>query len=118
MHGGGRMLEEDAIRRNRLFAELTDANDAEEVAIRWREYLEGMLSFPFTAKSTYSGSVTVTGLSRRDLCKHEMHVSVERNGGRLDVPLSSIKTVDASESTVKAVSDWHCWVKKGYRFGF
>jgi len=32
------------------------------------------------------------------------------------VPLSQLTAVDADESTVEAIGDWHYWLAQGYCF--
>jgi len=37
----------------------------------------------------------------------------ERNAA---VPLSQLTAIDADESTVEAIGDWHYWLAQGYCF--
>ena len=45
-----------------------------------------------------------------------MLVLIRRHSRNVSVPLSQLVAIDADESTVEAISDWHCWVKQSYGF--
>jgi hypothetical protein len=34
----------------------------------------------------------------------------------LAVPLSQLTAIDADESTIEAIGDWHYWLAQGYSF--
>ena len=124
-----RKLDRDEGREDRIANEvLADANDVEEQATGWFNYLEEKLEFPFTAKCTMvreisvlekGDEVEILGLAGSDECRYEMFVRMRwsRSDG-LAVPLSQLKLIgDAEGDTAEAIADWHYWVSKGGRLG-
>ena len=104
---------------------VVDCYTAEECAVGWYCYLEGKLSFPFTARCIATRSVSplkkkekaeVIGVAHEDDCLAEMFVLVSFAGRRVGVPLAQLKVVKADRATREAVEDWHYWLARGYSF--
>ena len=121
-------VKRDEDREERISMEIiVDAYGAEEQAMGWYYYLEEQIHFPFTAECTQKRAISplrigdevdVIGMAPEDECEREMFVTIRLDKGRLAVPLSQLKPVNATpEQTREAVEDWHYWVGTGYEFG-
>lgn len=116
----------DPIREGRIHNEaIVDANGPEEQAMGWYYYLDDRIRFPFQARCIASKltsplrkgeAVDVQRMAPEDACENDMLVLIRWQGRSLAVPLSQLIAVDANESTVEAVRDWHYWVAQGYSF--
>jgi Calcium binding protein from Anabaena CcbP. len=116
----------DPIREDRIHNEaIVDANGPEEQAMGWYYYLEDKIRFPFQARCIASKvtsplkkgeAVEVQRMAPEDACENDMLVLIRWQDRRLAVPLSQLIAVDADESTVEAIGDWHYWVAHGYCF--
>ena len=114
------------IREQRIHNEIiVDAYGPEEQALGWYYYLENQIKFPFTARCIASRivsplrkgeTVEVHGLAPEDSCTHDMLVLIRWHGRNVAVPLSQLTAIDADESTVEAIADWHYWLAQGYCF--
>lgn len=91
----------------------------------WCYYLEGKLSFPFTARCIASRSISplkkdekvqVIAMAREEDCLAEMFVLVPFGGRRVGVPLAQLGVVKVDHSTREAVEDWRYWRARGYAF--
>ncbi|MGA2721356.1 MAG: calcium-binding protein [Bryobacteraceae bacterium] len=60
--------------------------------------------------------VEVRRMAPEDACANEMLVLIRWQGRNLAVPLSQLVAIDADQSTVEAIGDWHYWVAQGYLF--
>ena len=58
----------------------------------------------------------VLRLAPEDACATDMLALVRWHGRKVAVPLSQLVALDADESTVEAIGDWHYWVAQGYCF--
>ena len=116
----------DEERENRIMMEaVVDAYGPDERALGWYYYLEGKLTFPFTARCVtkrpvsplkLKDKVKVIGTAPEDECMREMFVTIRWNDDELAVPLSQLEFVNGDQETREAVEDWHYWVKQGYEF--
>ena len=119
-------LRKSRIREERIHNEIVvDAYGPEEQSLGWYYYLESNIKFPFTARciATRVGSplrkgetVEVLRLAPEESCAHDMLVLIRWHGRNVAVPLSQLTAVDADESTVEAIADWHYWLAQGYCF--
>lgn len=123
-------VESDENREHRIKTEIiVDAEDKEERAMGWYDYLDDNLNVPFIAtlkkKSRKTATVEekkveVLGMAPDDECLKDMYVEVvEPNGKDEDVftaKLSDIVAIDADEETKEAIADWHYWLARGYKF--
>lgn len=119
-------LKRDLIREGRIHNEaIVDAYGPDEQAMSWYYYLEDKIRFPFQAKCITSRvvsplrkgeSVEVRRMASEDACTSDMLVLIRRQGRNMAVPLSQLAPVNADESTVRAIGDWHYWVAQGYLF--
>jgi hypothetical protein len=117
---------EDAVRENRISDEIiVDTYGEEEHAMAWYCYIEEKLHFPFSAMCDIrreisplqvGDEVKVTGMASDDECRHEMFVSIKWKGKTMAVPLFQLKAVQADDSTIEAIEDWHQRVNRGYQF--
>ena len=113
-------------RETRISGEaVVDCYTSEESAMGWYYYLEGKLSFPFTARCIAVRSVSplkkgeaveVVAMAREEDCEAEMFVLVPFGGRKIGVPLAQIKVVKADRNTREAVEDWLYWKARGYGF--
>jgi hypothetical protein len=118
--------EKDPVRENRIHNEaIADANGPEEQVMGWHCYLDDRIKFPFRAQCIArkvvsplrnEDTVEVHGIAPEDVCSTEMLVMIRWHGRAMAVPLSQLVAVDADESTVEAIGDWHYWVARGYFF--
>lgn len=116
----------DRFREDRINNEaIVDAYGPEEQALGWYYYLEGKLQFPFPARCIASKMVSplrkgetveVRGMAPEDACSSDMLVLVRWQRRKMAVPLSQLVAIDADESTLAAIADWHYWLAQGYRF--
>ena len=116
----------DSVREQRILVEVVvDAYAPDERAMGWYYYLEGKLSFPFTARCTVRRAISplrvkdeveVIGMAPEEECGREMFVTIRWETDGLAVPLSQLKVGDADQQTREAVEDWHYWVRQGYEF--
>ena len=116
----------DPIREDRIHNEaIVDANGHEEQAMGWYYYLDDRIRFPFQARCITSKvtsplkkgeAVEVQRMAPEDACESDMLVLIRWQGRRLAVPLSQLIAIEADESTVEAIGDWHYWVAQGYCF--
>ena len=102
---------------------VVDCYSPEESAMGWYYYLEGKLSFPFTARCIATRSISplkkgekteVIAMAREEDCLAEMFVLIAFAGRRVGVPLVQLKAVKADRATREAVEDWHYWLARGY----
>ena len=113
-------------REKRIAHEIVvDCYTAEESAMGWYYYLEGRLSFPFTARCIAARSVSplkkgeaaqIVSLAHEDDCLAEIFVLVPFSGRRVGVPLAQLKPVKADRATRETMEDWHYWLARGYSF--
>lgn len=116
----------DPIREDRIHDEaIVDANGPEEQAMGWYYYLDDKIQFPFKARCIASKvvsplnkgeTVEVQRMAPEDACENEMLVLVRWQRRSFAVPLSQLIAIDADESTIEAIGDWHYWVAQGYCF--
>jgi Calcium binding len=114
------------IREERIQNEaIVDAYGPEEQALGWYYYLENKTKFPFSARCIASKvvsplrkgeTVDVRRLAPEDSCAHDMLVLIRWHNRNVAVPLSQLVTIDADESTIEAIGDWHYWLAQGYCF--
>jgi hypothetical protein len=119
-------LRKNRIREERIHNEaIVDAYGPEEQALSWYYYLENKIKFPFSARCIASKVVSplhkgetadVRGLAPEDSCAHDMLVLIRWHGRNVAVPLSQLCAIDADESTIEAIGDWHYWLAQGYSF--
>jgi hypothetical protein len=117
---------EDPIRENRISDEIiVDAYGEEEQAMGWYYYLEEKLQFPFLARCIIRREISplqvgdeakVMGMASEDECQHQMFVRIKWKGKTLAVPLYQLEAVQADDSVIEAIQDWHYWVNRGYQF--
>jgi hypothetical protein len=118
-------------KRNRLREErihnevIVDAYGPEEQALGWYYYLENKISFPLSARCIAAKMVSplrkgetveVLRLAPEDACADDMLVLIRWHGRSVAVPLSQLVAIDADESTIEAIGDWHYWLAQGYCF--
>jgi hypothetical protein len=114
------------IREERIHNEaIVDAYGSEEQALGWYYYLENKIQFPFSGRCIAAKvispfckgeTVEVRGLAPEDSCAHDMLVLIRWHDRNVAVPLSQLTAIDADESTVEAIGDWHYWLAQGYCF--
>jgi Calcium binding len=114
----------DPVREARIHNEaIVDAYGPEEQTLGWYYYLETKIHFPFRAKCLVAKAISPlrkgeTGEVRRmapeDACSSDMFVLIRWHGRNVAVPLSQLSPLEADESTVEAIADWHYWVAQGY----
>ncbi|MDZ8051811.1 MAG: calcium-binding protein [Aulosira sp. ZfuVER01] len=123
-------VELDQTRENRIKTEIiVDAEDKEERAMAWYDYLDDTLNFPFMGKWTKKGrkssspqekQVEVLGMAPDDECEKDMFVEVVYPDGKdedvFSARLSEIEIIDADEETQEALADWQYWLARGYKF--
>jgi hypothetical protein len=118
-------------RKNRICEErihnevIVDAYGPEEQALGWYYYLENKIRFPFSARCIASKvvspvhkgeTVEVLRLPPEDACAGDMLVLIRWQGCNVAVPLSQLAALNADESTLEAIADWHYWKAQGYYF--
>lgn len=118
----------DEEREERISMEIVvDAYDEEEQALGWYYYLDGALSFPFTARCRaeraisplkVGDNVDVIDLAPEEECRHEIFVMIRWERDGLGVPLAQLEVIHAEDEgqTKQAVEDWLYWVDQGYQF--
>jgi hypothetical protein len=116
----------DSKREDRIRNEvIVDTYNAEEQVMGWHYYLEGKLRFPFRAKCVTSKVVSplrkgeigeVSRMALENACSADMLAIIRWQGRNVAVPLSQLVPLDAGESTIEAIGDWHYWVVRSYRF--
>jgi Calcium binding len=116
----------DPIREERIHDEaIVDTYGPEEQSLGWYYYLENKIRFPFQATCLAAKVVSplrkgevveVRRLAPEDACASDMLVLIRWQGRNPAVPLSQLAAIDADESTVEAIGDWHYWVAQGYCF--
>ena len=116
----------DRIREERIHNQaIVDAYGPEEQALGWYYYLENQIKFPFTARCITSKvvsplrkgeTVEVLHMPPEDACARDMLVLIRWHGRNVAVPLSQLAPIDADESTIEAIGDWHYWLAQGYCF--
>ncbi len=116
----------DPIREERIQNEaIVDAYGPEEQAMGWYYYLEDKIRFPFRATCSVAKvvsplrkgeTVEVRRMAPEDACSSDMLVLITWHGRNVAIPLSQLTPLDADESTVEAIGDWHYWVAQGYCF--
>ena len=99
-----------------------DCYDDEEEMMGWYYYLQGKLTFPFTAKYRASAKgrakttklLQVVGMADEDECNREIKVMIllQEDGleDQIPVALSQLEGVEVDEATAEAIADWHYWV--------
>jgi hypothetical protein len=104
---------------------IVDAYGPEEQALGWYYHLENKIKFPFSARCIAAKvvsplrkgeTVEVLRLAPEDSCAHDMLVLIHWHGHNVAVPLSQLTALDADESTIEAIGDWHYWLAQGYCF--
>jgi hypothetical protein len=55
-------------------------------------------------------------MAPEDSCAGDMLVLIRWQGRNVAVPLSQLVAIDADESTIEAIGDWHYWLAQGYCF--
>jgi Calcium binding len=113
----------DLVREERIRNEaIVDAHGPEEQALGWYYYLENKIKFPFMARCLASkvvsplckgDAVEVRGLVPEDSSAGDMPVLIRWHGRNVAVPLSQLVAIDADESTLQAIGDWHYWAGAG-----
>ena len=116
----------DLAREERIWNEaVVGAYGPEEQALGRYYYLENKIKFPFTAQCIASKvvsplrkgeAVEVRGLAPEDSSAHDMLMLIRWHGRNVAVPLSQLVAIDADDSTVEAIGDWHYWLAQGYCF--
>ena len=125
-------MREDEVREERILMDVVvDAHDTEERAMGWYHYLADKIVFPFVAECIavdrrspleLGERVTVLQMSGEDYCEHEIYVDVSWNEKVLAVALAQIKPLydqeddDVNEDAAEAISDWHYWKARAYKF--
>lgn len=119
-------MKEDPVREERIAMEaVVDAHDEGERALGWYYYVQNKLGVPFAARCVEVRSVSpleageevqVVGMPPEEECERELFVEIQWKQRKLAVPLSQLAVVKANAETKEAVTDWHYWVKQGYRF--
>jgi hypothetical protein len=119
-------LRKNRIREERIHNEvIVDAYGTGEQALGWYYYLENKIKFPFSARCISSKvvsplrkeeTVDVRSLAPEDSCVHDMLVLIRWHGRIVAVPLVQLVAIDADESTIEAIGDWHYWLAQGYCF--
>ena len=113
----------DPLREERIQNEIiVDAYGPEEQALGWYYYLENQIRFPFTARCIASKvvsplrkgeTVEVRSLAPEDSCARDMLVLIRWHSRNVAVPLSQLVAIDADQSTIEAITDWHYWLAQG-----
>jgi len=116
----------DRLREERIHNEvIVDAYGPEEQALGWYYVLEDKLRFPFPARCISAKvvsplrkgeTVEVLRMAPEDACAGDMLVLIRWQGRNVAVPLSQLVAIDADESTLEAIGDWHYWLAQGYCF--
>jgi len=116
----------DRLRGERIHNEvIVDAYGPEEQALGWYYFLEDKLRFPFPARCISAKvvsplrkgeTVEVLRMAPEDACAGDMLVLIRWQGRNVAVPLSQLVAIDADESTLEAIGDWHYWLAQGYCF--
>ena len=116
----------DRLREERIHNEvIVDAYGPEEQALSWYYFLEDKLRFPFPARCISAKvvsplrkgeTVEVLSMAPEDAWAGDMLVLIRWQGRNVAVPLSQLVAIDADESTIEAVGDWHYWLAQGYCF--
>jgi hypothetical protein len=116
----------DRLREERIHNEvIVDAYGPEEQALGWYYFLEDKLRFPFPARCISAKvvsplrkgeTVEVLRMAPEDACASDMLVLIRWQGRNVAVPLSQLVAIDAGESTLVAIGDWHYWLAQGYCF--
>lgn len=116
----------DRLREERIHNEvIVDAYGPEEQALGWYYFLEDKLRFPFPARCISAKvvsplrkgeTVEVLRMAPEDACAGDMLVLIRWQGRNVAVPLSQLVAIDADESTIEAIGDWHYWLAQGYCF--
>jgi hypothetical protein len=104
---------------------VVDAYNESERALGWYYYLQNEMRLPFKARCTSSRTtsplkvgqeVEVVGQDGEDNCMSEVLVMVKFGKTTLSVPLAQLESLSDDADTRQAVSDWHYWVGRGYRY--
>ncbi|MGD0498365.1 MAG: calcium-binding protein [Bryobacteraceae bacterium] len=121
-----RKSKKDPAREDRIHNEaIVDAYGPEEQAMGWYYYLDAKIRFPFQAKCIASKvvsplrkgeTVEVQRMAPEDACSADMLGLIQWHGRTMGVPLSQLVAIDADDSTVEAIGDWHYWIAQGCRF--
>jgi hypothetical protein len=116
----------DRLREERIHNEvIVDAYGPEEQVLGWYYFLEDKLRFPFPARCISAivvsplrkgETVEVLRMAPEDACAGDMLVLIRWQGRNVAVPLSQLVAIDADESTLEAIGDWHYWLAQGYCF--
>ena len=119
--------ETDEERSKRIRREiLTDAYNADEMAISCCYHLEREMSFPFQARCIEERTISplreeeevpVVGMTDKVVSNREMFVLVEWMDREFGVPLSQLEVLDVDSDTRQAVDDWHYWNGNSGRLG-
>jgi hypothetical protein len=124
-------VEPNETREHRIKTEIIiDAEDKEDRALGWYDYLDDSLNFPFLAKWTKKSrksssppqikQVEVLGMAPDDECLKDMLVEVVYPDGKdedvFTAKLSEIEIIDADSETLEALADWQYWLARGYKF--
>jgi Calcium binding len=55
-------------------------------------------------------------MAPEDACTGNMLALIRWHGRNVAVPLSQLAAIDADESTIEAIGNWHYWLAQGYCF--
>ncbi|MBE9200148.1 MULTISPECIES: calcium-binding protein [unclassified Nodularia (in: cyanobacteria)] len=123
-------VERDENREHRIETEIiVDAENQEDRAMGWYNYLDDTLNVPFMAKLTKKSGKTsaveekkveVMGMAPDDECLKDMYVEVVYPHGQdedlFSVKLSDLVAINTDSDTKEAIADWHYWLARGYKF--
>ncbi|MCZ6675473.1 MAG: calcium-binding protein [Verrucomicrobia bacterium] len=120
------MIPEEPERDHRIDDEaIVDCYHETERAMGWYYYLEGKITFPFSAviriKHPFNPLqvdeiVTVDALIPEEHCEHGISVEITSDSGDFAIPLEQAIPIDADSETKEAILDWHYWKARGYQF--
>ncbi|HFA49785.1 MAG TPA: calcium-binding protein [Bacteroidetes bacterium] len=96
---------------------IVDAYGDHEVKMGWYYYMEEKLNFPFTAtveiEKRNGGKemkkVEVLKMTGDEAFGEDMRVGVAFGEYIFEVPLLSLKNIEADEGTLEAMGDWRYW---------
>jgi hypothetical protein len=118
---------EEPAREKRISMEIVvDAYDAWEQAMGRYYYLQDTLRFPFPATCAKKRAVSplkagaqveVVGMPPEEECEMEVFVMVKWRDRTFAIPLSQLEYSGKNKKMAQAISDWHYWVERGYRYG-
>lgn len=117
-------IEKDEVRESRIEDEIiADAEDAEERALGWHQYLDEKITFPFQARCIMKRfvsplepgeEITIEGMGPEEECMHEMFVVGKWMDRQIAVPLYQLEALNGDLNTHQAITDWLYWIARGY----